>query len=223
MHRFAWTRKIDGNRLIPKSPFWYQSSPFDTFVRFNKTGSPHMRSAGRPSIWSIAARFIVQAADGCRDVIGLSVFRRFSALVMVSVLACLCSPAFGQRGPIGGPGRGPGNPTFGQPPFQPPFGGPHRPGNVPPMIPPASGNAMPPIGLQFGRALMAGTNAAILNGMAPAQIDAALGYRPDPQISAQVRANSIANASASNPALRPTLEQTFNDTGLRALDRKSVV
>src|SRR5579871_6488164 len=205
MHRFAWTRKIDGNRLIPKSPFWYQSSPFDTFVRFNKTGSPHMRSAGRPSIWSIAARFIVQAADGCRDVIGLSVFRRFSALVMVSVLACLCSP------------------TFGQPPFQPPFGGPHRPGNVPPMIPPASGNAMPPIGLQFGRALMAGTNAAILNGMAPAQIDAALGYRPDPQISAQVRANSIANASASNPALRPTLEQTFNDTGLRALDRKSVV
>jgi tetratricopeptide (TPR) repeat protein len=86
------------------------------------------------------------------------------------------------------------------------------------MIAPAPGNAMPPIGLQFGRALMAGTNAAILNGMAPAQIDAALGYRPDPQISAQVRANSIANASASNPALRPTLEQTFNDTALRTFE-----
>jgi uncharacterized caspase-like protein/Tfp pilus assembly protein PilF len=79
--------------------------------------------------------------------------------------------------------------------------------------------AMPPVGPQVGRALMAGTSTAILNGVTPAQIDAALGYRPDPQISAQVRANAIATTTANNPALRPTLEQTFaNDAALKAFD-----
>jgi hypothetical protein len=47
----------------------------------------------------------------------------------------------------------------------------------------------------------AGTSTAILNGVTPAQIDAALGFRPDPQISARVRVfSAVANLSARNPA-----------------------
>jgi tetratricopeptide (TPR) repeat protein len=171
-----------------------------------------MRSAGHPSIWSFVERFIAQSTGGRRDVIGLTVLRRFSALVIVSVLGCLCCPALGQRGH----GGGPGNPAFGQPPFQPPFGGARRP--RPPMNA-APDNATSALGLQFGRALLSGTGTAILGGVTPAQIDAALGYRPDPQISAQVRAYAIATTSAKNPALRPTLEQAFaNDAALKAFE-----
>ncbi len=45
--------------------------------------------------------------------------------------------------------------------------------------------------------------------MTPARINAALGYSPDPQVSAALRADLTEIMSARNPALRPKLEKVF--------------
>jgi tetratricopeptide (TPR) repeat protein len=126
--------------------------------------------------------------------------RRYAgALVAMTVLASLGSPALGQqRAPAGqGPGR----------PVQPPANA-------------ASANAASPLGQQIGRALTAGANTAVLNGLSAVQIDSFLGYKPDPQIGAQVRAAALASLSGNNPAARPALEQNFvNDAALREFER----
>jgi uncharacterized caspase-like protein len=55
--------------------------------------------------------------------------------------------------------------------------------------------------------------------MTAAQIDAALGYTPDPQVSAQVRALQIKLVAAQHPELRPVLEKAFaTDAVLREFD-----
>jgi tetratricopeptide (TPR) repeat protein len=71
-----------------------------------------------------------------------------------------------------------------------------------------------------GSPLAAGPgNAASPDRMTPAQIDAALGYTPDPQVSAQVRAQEIKLVTAQYPALRPVLEKAFaTDAVLREFD-----
>jgi tetratricopeptide (TPR) repeat protein len=182
-----------------------------------------MRRAGHPSarsiaIQAVAAGLIAPTSAARRGgVIRRNLSRTLCTLAVVSALAGVCSPAVGQWSPNGPANHGaaPGKTI----PNQPLPGAARRPGNVPPPVSPAVNNATTAVGRQLGNALMAGTSTAILNGMTPAQIDAALGYRPDPQISAQVRANAIAATSANNPALRPTLEQAFaNDAALKAFD-----
>jgi hypothetical protein len=62
-----------------------------------------------------------------------------------------------------------------------------------------------------GRPANADHHAALLDTMTPAQIDTALGYTPDPQVSAEVRTDLIENMSRGNAALRPLLEKLFAD------------
>jgi tetratricopeptide (TPR) repeat protein/CHAT domain-containing protein len=59
-----------------------------------------------------------------------------------------------------------------------------------------------------------------LSAMTPADIGAAMGYKPDPQISAKVRADAIDGMTAGNPASRQALENAFaNDAVLQEFER----
>jgi tetratricopeptide (TPR) repeat protein len=75
---------------------------------------------------------------------------------------------------------------------------------------PAAANAGQSAFPAIGRALTAGTGTAIVNTMTASQIDAALSYRPDPQLSAQMRANAVAAIPANN-RMRARFEQAFGD------------
>jgi hypothetical protein len=48
-------------------------------------------------------------------------------------------------------------------------------------------------------------------GMTPEQIDAALGYMPDPAVSAEIRQHEIDAGAAQDPTWRPVLEKAFAD------------
>jgi tetratricopeptide (TPR) repeat protein len=150
--------------------------------------------------------------------------RSVSLVAAAAVLACLCSPADAQRGPggFGGHNSGRGN-AFGQPGGWG-WGRPDGWSQPGPLLPPVNGapvdgNTASAAGLQFGRALMAGAGTAVHSSVtSPVQINAALGYVPDPRLSVQVRAAAVATLSARDPSLRPRLEQAFTDAALRDFD-----
>jgi hypothetical protein len=63
------------------------------------------------------------------------------------------------------------------------------------------------------------SGAATLAGMTPDQIDAALGYEPDPEISVEIREREIDAGAVQDPAYRPLLERAFaDDAALRQFD-----
>jgi uncharacterized caspase-like protein/Flp pilus assembly protein TadD len=174
-----------------------------------------MRTAGRPIERTIADRPIT----GCRHDAAPKFPRRFTAFVILSALACLGSPAaFGQQsgsatGSFGidmgsialsqsilsGTRRLGGNTNTGQQTNTRPSGA-HQGGSA-------------------GAPLAAGPALAAPDRMTTSQIEAALAYTPDPQVTAQLRAQAIKLVTAQYPALRPVLEKAFaTDAVLREFD-----
>jgi hypothetical protein len=153
-------------------------------------------AAGHPT-----ARFLADRSEVVKPTLrGPNALRRVSATALLSAIACLCSPAaFAQWSPSATANLGMG---FGSIALsQSILSGTRRLGNP-------------------GQPANANQHAALLNTMTPAQIDTALGYTPDPQVSAQVRADLIDSLSRQNAALRPLLEKAFaNDAVLQQFER----
>jgi Family of unknown function (DUF6683) len=156
-----------------------------------------MFSVVRPTQRPAAAIAIRRSGgNAVRGVIGAKPARRVRAVVILSALACLCSTAaFGQWSgrATASFGRGLGSIALSQ-------------GNL------ALGravlrehaaarptNARPP------------ANARQPASLTPDQIEAALAYTPDPQLTEKIRLAMIDNVSAGNPESRPTWEKAFAD------------
>jgi hypothetical protein len=156
-------------------------------------------SAGRPNARSIARRNDVTEPKLRHR----KALWRFSVVVVLPALACLCSPAaFAQWSPSATAsfGMGLGSIALGQSILSGTrrLSDPKRP-TTPATVP---------------------ANVALLNRMTPAEIDAALGYRPDPQVSMKLRDELIEIISGQKPALRPVLEKAFaNDAVLQQFER----
>jgi uncharacterized protein DUF6683 len=77
--------------------------------------------------------------------------------------------------------------------------------------------------LALGQSILSGTrrlgNASVPAVTTPSQIEAALGYTADPEVSDHTRRTMIDNLSSDNPALRAYLEKSFADnTKLKEFD-----
>jgi hypothetical protein len=146
-----------------------------------------VRPTQRPAA-AIASRR--SGGDALRGVTGTKPARRPRAVVILSALACLCSSAaLGQWSgrATASFGRGLGSIALSQ------------------------GN------LALGRTVLREhaaarpTNARQRASLTPGQIEAALAYTPDPQLTEKIRLAMIDSVSAGNPESRPTWEKAFAD------------
>jgi tetratricopeptide (TPR) repeat protein len=185
-----------------------------------------MRRAGRSIACFASAPDVATSSADARP----NPLRCFAALAVLSALAGLCNPASGQWSG-GDAGAGFRNPASRHPLAN----GPGRTRNAQqPTNVPSDGDLIP------ARRKLAGALAAAvihkgmtlaelsaalgtlmgLSAMTPADIDAAMGYKPDPQVSAKVRAEAIDGMTAGNPVSRQTLENAFgNNTVLQEFER----
>jgi hypothetical protein len=153
-----------------------------------------MRRAGYPTASPIAARSVSNPFSG---VSGLMRSSLSGALAVLSALACLGSPAaFAQVSATVSHGQGLEALALGQSILSG--------SNAPSGNADRSGNAV-----ATAPADTATAGAATPAGMTPDQIDAALGYTPDPDISAAIRDHEIDAGAAQDPAWRPILEKAF--------------
>jgi hypothetical protein len=172
-----------------------------------------MQKSGYLTAPSTAARFVSNAAVSGAFASGSSVSsqsvpsvaarRRFlrmtcsrlsGALAVLSALACCGNAAFAQ---------GTGS-VESLSLSQSILDGSRRPGEQPANAAPANAAAAAPA----DTALDGVATPAV---MTPDQIDAALGYMPDPAISAEIREQEIDAGAAQDPAWRPLLEKAFAD------------
>jgi hypothetical protein len=140
------------------------------------------------SVAEIAEAAISAIIAGCGR-IGTKSPRRFRTALILSAVACLCSPALAQWHPSATAkyGRGLGSIALSQ-------------GNL----------TLGRLALR-DRASARRTDARPSASMTPAQIEAALTYTADPQLSEKIRLAMIDAASGPNPTLRPKLEEAFAD------------
>jgi uncharacterized caspase-like protein/Tfp pilus assembly protein PilF len=190
------------------------------------TRNPQMRTAGHPIEHAVADR----PMTGRRHVAALKSPRPFTAFVILSAFACLSSPAaFGQWSPSATASFGMGLGSIAL--SQSILSGTRRLGghaNTGQQANTRFNGAQQTNARSNGaqRTGSAGTPLAAGPAIAPspdrmtaAQIDAALGYTPDPQVTAQLRAQEMKLITAQNPALRPVLEKAFaTDAVLREFD-----
>jgi hypothetical protein len=180
-----------------------------------------MRRAGYSAARSVASRRVSQpsiagpAATAPCHVIRLIPSRLCSALAVLSVLACLGSPAaFGQWS--GSATASPGASLGALALRQAILSGARRLEEQSANAPAdgtngAPGNAEQPGSTAATTADTAPSGATTPARMTPDQIDAALGYMPDPEISEQIREHEIDAGAAWNPEYRPILEKAFAD------------
>jgi uncharacterized protein DUF6683 len=172
-----------------------------------------MRRAGYSTAPSIAAHPFAAAHS---HVPRLKPSRLFGVLALLSALAGLGSPAaLGQQSwsAAASPGAGLGALALSQSILS----GSRRPGEPSANTPSSGTNGAPGDIEQPANA--AGTapadaapaGATMPAGMTPDQINAALGYLPDPGISAEIREHEIDAGAAQDPAYRPLLEKAFAD------------
>jgi hypothetical protein len=177
-----------------------------------------MRRSGYSTAPSVAARLIYSAfvsntifntsvaspsVAARRHAFRLMPSRLSGALAVLSALACLSGPAaFAQES--GNAAANTGASLAALALSQSILGGSRRVSEQPADA--LSGNAEATVPADTAPA-----GAATPAGMTPDQIDAALGYVPDPAVSAQIREHEIDAGAAQDPAWRPVLEKAFAD------------
>jgi hypothetical protein len=177
-----------------------------------------------------AARISSPSAAVGRHPIGSKPSHRLRAFVVLSALAYLGSfvggaAAFGQPGESTTPSSGLSGAGLGAIALsQSILGSAHRAAEQPARASSTVTTGVASRPEHPGSAVAATPNAApdataTPARMTPDQIDAALGYEPDPEISVEIREHEIDAGAAQDPAYRPLLEQAFaDDAALRQFD-----
>ena len=186
---------------------------------------PTARRSSAPCISS-------HSAAGGHHLTGSKPSRRPGAFVIVSALVCLGSfvggaAAFGQQGESTTQNSGLSGAGLGAIALsQSILGSGHRAAEQPARVSSAATTGVVAGRLEQPGSAVAATPPNAATGapatparMTPDQIDAVLGYEPDPEISVEIREHEVDAGAAQDPAYRPLLEQAFaNDAALRQFD-----